>query len=276
MTGTAQFRKTIYDHYRANRREMPWRRTRDPYRILVSEIMLQQTQAARVERFYGNFIRRFPDLGALSRARTPDVLRAWQGLGYNRRALALQRLAREVVRRYQGKLPRDRAALVALPGIGDYTAGAVRAFAWNEPEVFIETNIRRVFIHFFFPRRKKVTDAELRRYIERTLDGRNPREWYFALMDYGAMLGEAARQRRHSADPNRRSARYVRQAAFSGSDREIRGKVLRTMLERKRVPAEALFRSFGIDRERMAAILGALAAEGFIAQRGNYLCLKNI
>ena len=205
MTKEAKFKRTIWEYYRAHRRPMPWRRARDlrdPYRILVSEIMLQQTQVSRVVGFYENFIKKFPDVRTLAGAKTAEVLKAWQGLGYNRRALALQRLAKEVVEKYQGKLPHEKEKLVALPGIGEYTAGAVRAFAFNQPEIFIETNIRRVFIHFFFPRRQKVTDTEIVRYSERTLDRKNPREWYFALMDYGAMLGNSTQ------NPNHRSAHY--------------------------------------------------------------------
>ena len=272
-----QFRKTVLAHYAKNNRPMPWRRTRDPYRILVSEVMLQQTQVSRVLHFYKNFIKKFPDARTLARAKTADVLRAWQGLGYNRRALALQRLAQKVVAEYGGRLPRERAALEALPGIGPYTAGAIRAFAFNEPEIFIETNIRRVFIHFFFPankttkkRAKKVTDAELQRYIEETLDKKNLREWYYALMDYGAMLGEATRKSASTGNigqnPNRRSAHYARQSKFAGSDREIRGKIVREMLAKKRISTAALLRSFGTENERAKKIFSQLVREGFFTK----------
>jgi A/G-specific adenine glycosylase len=226
--------------------------------------MLQQTQVSRIIPFYENFIKKFPDLDALARAKTADVLQAWQGLGYNRRALALQKLAKKIVetKEYKGRLPRDRAALESLPGVGPYTAGAIRAFAFNEPEIFIETNIRRVFIHFFFPRGKKVTDAELHRYIERMLERKNPREWYYALMDYGAMLGDGARE-----NPNRRSAHYVRQSKFFGSDREIRGKILRMLLAgattKQKIPASSFPRKI---------VLG-LEKDGFVIQRGKYIQL---
>ncbi len=146
----AQFRKLIWRYYLTHSRPMPWRRTRDPYRILVSEVMLQQTQVVRVTPFYKNFIEKFPNIRALARAETRDVLRVWQGLGYNRRALSLHKLAKDILEKHDGRLPRDAEHLMALPGIGPYTAGAIRAFAFNEPEIFIETNIRRVFIHFFF------------------------------------------------------------------------------------------------------------------------------
>ena len=285
MISVVAFQKTIWSRYRSHPRPMPWRRTRDPYRILVSEVMLQQTQVARVADYYGTFIKTFPDFRALARAKTADVLLAWQGLGYNRRALALQKLAREVVERYGGKLPRGGEALMKLPGVGPYTAGAIRAFAFNEPDIFIETNIRRVFIHFFFPirgnRRKNqasVTDAAIRRYIERTLDKENPREWYWALMDYGAMLGEAARSApgvgRGQGNPNRRSAQYVRQSAFSGSDREIRGDIVRNLLAKKKVVGSALIKSYAEPPARVSKILDKLAREGFLSREGKYITLE--
>jgi A/G-specific adenine glycosylase len=207
------------------------------------------------------------------------VLRAWQGLGYNRRALALQKLAKEVIApRFKGKLPRDLESLISLPGIGPYTAGAIRAFAFNEPEIFIETNIRRVFIQFFFPRRKQVTDAELRRYIERTIDSKNPREWYYALMDYGAMLGEVARHTKNAkkeTNPNRRSAHYVRQSAFAGSDREVRGYVLRELLKRKKVAIREITEHFDRSAEKISGIISGLAKEGFIIKKGNFIELTH-
>ncbi|MCL4527968.1 MAG: A/G-specific adenine glycosylase, partial [Chloroflexi bacterium] len=222
-----RFRRIIWAYYRRHGRAMPWRHTRDPYRIVVSEIMLQQTQVARVLKFYPVFIKKFPNFRALARARTPAVLAAWQGMGYNRRALALQKLSRIVLEKFNGRLPHGREELESLPGIGVATSGSIRAFAWDEPEVFIETNIRRVFIHFFFPRRMKVTDQELMRYIRRALPRTNVREWYWALMDYGAMLGSGAGIAQAAfggrANPNRRSARYRVQPRFAGSDRELRG-----------------------------------------------------
>jgi A/G-specific adenine glycosylase len=290
MPTSIQFQKIIWTYYRAHPRPMPWRRARDrrdPYRILVSEIMLQQTQVARVVGFYEKFIKLFPDFGTLAQAKTPDVLRAWQGLGYNRRALALQKLAKEVLEKYSGRLPRDAASLIVLPGVGPYTAGAIRAFAFNEPEIFIETNIRRVFIHFFFSSAQmaaqnkkntkktggKVTDEAIRRYIERTIDRKNPREWYWALMDYGAMLGEAARGKNDRKNggktstaienPNRRSAHYVRQSKFVGSDREIRGKILRELLAKPKISTKTL----------PARIVDGLVKDGFILQKGRYIKL---
>ena len=157
----AEFRSLIYDHFRRNRREMAWRQTDDPYRILVSEIMLQQTQVQRVETKYREFIAAFPDFPSLARAPLREVLRVWQGMGYNRRAIALQKIAQRVLTEYDGRLPESEKALRTFPGIGAATAGALVAFAFNKPTVFLETNIRRVFLHVFFPGREGVKDSEI-------------------------------------------------------------------------------------------------------------------
>ncbi len=228
--------------------------------------MLQQTQVARVESFYEKFIKKFPSFNSLAKAKTVDVLQAWQGLGYNRRALALQKIAKTVVKKYGGRLPRDRVALELLPGIGSYTAGAIRAFAWNEPDIFIETNIRRVFIHFFFPRTKKITDKMIVYYLERSLEIVDIRKWYYALMDYGAMLGATERE-----NPNRRSAHYARQPKFSGSDRELRGKILRLVLARKKIKRDEIPKIISGSSFRIRKITAALMREGFVKERNNSL-----
>ncbi|KKT24343.1 MAG: Endonuclease III family protein [Candidatus Magasanikbacteria bacterium GW2011_GWA2_43_9] len=179
-TNSQTFRRTIRRYYAAHSRSLPWRHTHDPYKILVSEVMLQQTQVGRVTAYYKNFLHKFPTIKVLAKASLADVLRAWQGLGYNRRALMLKRAAEHTVRIYGGKLPQDAGLLDDLPGIGINTAGAIAAFAFNTPSVFIETNIRRVFIHFFFPGRSTVHDRNILKLVEETMDRKNPREWYYA------------------------------------------------------------------------------------------------
>jgi A/G-specific adenine glycosylase len=262
-----QFQKIIWDHYRHKGRAMPWRKTKDPYRIVVSEIMLQQTQVARVKKYYGPFVQRFPDIRSLARAGARDVVRAWIGLGYNRRALSLRRLAIEVSLKYDGTLPHRRDALEKLPGIGKATAGAIMAFAFNIPELFIETNIRRVFIHFFFPGRKKVNDDAIMKIAGKAIDAENPREWYWALMDYGAMLGIRA-VKRGIRNPNVRSANYKRQSEFSGSDREVRGKILRILLSRKRVSVGFLACELKQPHKRVEKIIVGLVHDGFLLKKG--------
>jgi A/G-specific adenine glycosylase len=163
------FQETILGHYRKYGRRFQWRETRDPYAILVAEVMLQQTQAERVTPLFKSFLKTFPTVRALARAPLKEVLLGWQGLGYNRRALNLKRAAEMILRDYDGKIPRNIEKLDALPGIGPYTARAVAAFAFGAVSPFIETNIRTVFLHFFFPKRKSVRDEEILELVKRTL-----------------------------------------------------------------------------------------------------------
>lgn len=264
------FRKKVKAFYRLRGRNLPWRHTRDPYRILVSEIMLQQTRVERVQDFYSNFIKRFPDFVSLTKAKQSDVLRAWQGLGYNRRVLALRKIAEIVVDKYGNKLPRERETLESFPGIGPYTAGAIRTFAFDEPDSFIETNIRRAFIHFFFPRRKRIHDNEILPLVEKTVDRKNPREWYFALMDYGSVLGAGGRA---GKNPNHQSVHYIRQSKFLGSDREIRGKILRLILAHKKIRINNLEKTISQPKDRIMKVLDALSREGFLHKRSGTISL---
>lgn len=274
----ARFRRLIWQHYRAHGRAMPWRTTQDPYAILISECMLQQTQVDRVIRKYAAFMAQFPDFGVLARSPLRDVLAAWQGLGYNRRALWLHRLAKTILAQYEGVLPDDPMILRTLPGIGPGTAGAIAAFAFHTPTVFIETNIRRVFIHFFFSNPKKskrrrsgatigtgmagVGDTEILSLVERTVSRKNPREWYYALMDYGAMLG----QRRDN--PNRRSKHYAVQPRFEGSRRQLRGKILAAFLAEPSLAIALLAKKLALPTATIKDIRNTLTKEGFIPETG--------
>lgn len=258
-----EFRKTIREHYRRHRRDLPWRSTRNPYRVLVSEIMLQQTQVSRVIPKYRDFLRTFPNFRVLAAAPLRDVLQAWQGLGYNRRALYLLRLSAVVLGEHQGKLPRSPRLLLKLPGVGSATAGAVCAFAFNIPVPFVETNIRRAFIHWFFPDRGKVRDKEILGFLERTLDRKNPREWYWALMDYGAAL------RKKTGNPNKRSAHYAKQAPFRGSHRELRGKIIAILLKKKSAAMREFENVIGCGKDTLLKILTRLSREDFIEKQGN-------
>lgn len=252
------FRQNINTFYSENARDFPWRNTTDPYLILVSEFMLQQTQTSRVLHYFHPFISLFPNVSTLAEARQKDVLAAWQGLGYNRRALNLQQAAKKVVEEYGGEIPSDMEDLLRLPGIGRSTAGAVMAFAFNKPVVFIETNIRRVFIHFFFQEKSQVKDAEIIHLMEETLDRDNPRHWYYALMDYGAMLKSTG------PNPNKKSAHYFRQASFEGSDRQIRGKIIKELIEVKEIRHKDLLDLLDVETPRAEKILQSLENEGFL------------
>ena len=219
------FRAAVLEHYRAQGRDLPWRRTRDPYSILVSEIMLQQTQVARVLPKYRLFLDRYPELPLLARAPLGAVLEVWQGLGYNRRALSLHRTAQIVVDEHEGRLPRSFSQLRRLPGIGPATAAAVCVFAYGDPLVFIETNIRSVFLHHFFPGCVDVPDRDILPLVEATLDREDPRRWYYALMDYGVWL------KKTNPNPSRGSRHHAIQTPFEGSRRQLRARTLRAVLE---------------------------------------------
>lgn len=261
----AAFRRRIYRHYDREGRDLPWRRTRDPYHILVSEIMLQQTQVERVITKFRDFIAAFPDFSSLSRAPLRRLLAVWQGMGYNRRALSLRALARQVVAEHGGSLPSGPEELVKLPGIGAYTAGAVAAFAFNKPVVFMDTNIRRVYIHEFFSDREGVRDEELLPFLARTLDRKDPRRWYNALMDYGSAL------KREQGNPNKRSAHYVRQAPFGNSNRQFRGRILKELVAGSPLTPARIARQAALDLDRVKKNLVQLEREGFIRKKGkNY------
>jgi A/G-specific adenine glycosylase len=253
------FRRAVLDYYRANGRDLPWRKTTEPYHILVSEIMLQQTQAGRVTQKYPAFIGTFPDFRLLAKAPLPEVLAAWQGMGYNRRAIALQACARKVCTEYGGELPADPEILATFPGIGRATACSICAFAFNMPVVFIETNIRRVFIHYFFGSAATVDDREILPLAKEALYRKDPRTWYNALMDLGTDLKKVA------GNPNRHSRHYTRQAAFEGSDRKIRGAIVTMLLGKKQMTIDEIARKYPDDAERIARILGDLEKEGFLS-----------
>lgn len=219
-----RFRDIVWKHYQAHgRHDLPWRKTQNPYRILVSEVMLQQTQVERVIPFYREWMRRFPTAKALAKASLSDVLIAWQGLGYNRRAKGLWEAARTITSEYRGRFPLTSEELERLPGIGPYTAGAVAAFAYNKDVVLVETNIRTAVLYHFFPGEAVVDDARIREVLTEVLPKGRSREWYSALMDYGSFLkGKGIRL-------NGKTKGYVKQSAFKGSNREARGAILRAL-----------------------------------------------
>jgi len=260
------FRQEVLRFYNEHgRHEMAWRHTTDPYRIFISELMLQQTQVERVTEKYQVFIARFPDFASLAAAPLHEILSAWQGMGYNRRALSAKKLAERIVDEYHGVLPNDVETLATLPGIGPATASSIAAFAFNAPVVFIETNIRRVYIHFFFPHDGTVSDKEILPLVERTLYRKNPRMWYWALFDLGAAL------KRSVPNPNRRSAHYTRQAPFEGSDRRLRGQILKALVAKPGIPADDLPRMIEEDAGRVEQIVAALEKEGFIVREREHL-----
>ncbi|MDB5265702.1 MAG: A/G-specific adenine glycosylase [Parcubacteria group bacterium] len=257
------FRKTIWDFYKKQgRHDLPWRTTTDPYKILVSEVMLQQTQVERVCSYYAAWLKQFPNVKALAASPLADVLTAWQGLGYNRRAKMLHDAAKVVVREYKGKMPTNPELLVKLPGVGPYTARAVAAFSTNADVVFIETNLRTVVLHHFFPKKKVVSDAEILEVLTDAFPKGKAREWYAALMDYGSYL------KRSGVRVNAKSKTYAKQSAFSGSGREARGAVLRE-LAKGAVTQKRLVGLLGDDRTaQISEQLMKLLAEGMVQKSG--------
>lgn len=227
--GLDEFRTRVLEQGRILYRDLPWRRSRDPYAVWISEVMLQQTQVQRVDGRWQRWLERFPTIDALAAAEAADVLDEWQGMGYNRRALSLHRAA-QTLAEAGGVMPQEQVALVALPGIGPATAAGIRAFAHNLPGVYLETNVRTVFLHELYPEAVDVPDRELVPLVEATcppdahdpLD--DPRTWYFALLDYGAYLKKTV------PNPSRRSRTHVKQSRFEGSHRQRRALVLRIVL----------------------------------------------
>lgn len=261
----ASFKTLIWDHYQKNRRSFPWRDEISPYRVVVSEVMLQQTQADRVVAKFDAFIAAFPNFTTLAAAPFHDVLLLWKGLGYNRRALALHKIAQAITQEHQGTLPQDPEILVTLPGIGKATACSIVAFAFNKPVVFIETNIRTVFIHAFFADRTDIHDKELMPLIISTLDQNAPRDWYYALMDYGVMLKKTV------GNKSRQSSHYHRQSRFVGSDRQIRGQILEVVLRQKSVSKTQLPLLLNQEPARVFSMLTDLCAEGLLREDGTII-----
>jgi A/G-specific adenine glycosylase len=257
-----RFRGIITRNYQSHGRNLPWRQTTDPYHILVSEIMLQQTQVDRVIDKYLQFITAFPDFASLARASLQRVLTVWVGLGYNRRALALKNTAEIVMKEYNGRLPASEELLVALPGIGKYTASAIAVFAFNKPVILLETNIRTVFLYVFFTDRTDVKDTEITPLIQKTVPKATPRRWYNALMDYGVML------KKMHPNPSRRSAHYHKQSSFKGSDRQIRGIIVKMLTQGTPMSEKEIVRTIAEDPDRVKNILSQLEAEEFVKKRG--------
>lgn len=243
------FTELVWQKGRVLHRDMPWRRDTRPYYVLVSELMLQQTQVSRVIPKFETFITKFPNETALASASLADVLTAWQGLGYNRRAKYLHDAAKRIVNEFDGVFPTTATDIVSLPGVGKNTLGAIEAYAFNRPSIYVETNIRTVYIHHFFNDDFNVTDKQIIKKIEETVpwaEGKEqpdkfshkfdgamrktvglshfpPREFYWALMDYGAWLKASGVQNIV------RSKHYKKQSALEGSVRQVRGQVIRRL-----------------------------------------------
>lgn len=257
-TSLKQFQQMIWQFYKEYGRSFVWRMTRDPYHIMVSEIMLQQTQTDRVIPKFEHFIAAFPAIPFLAQADLRDVLAVWQGLGYNRRGKALWQNAQRLMDEFNSVIPNDPQILQTFNHIGPNTAASITVFAFNKPVVFIETNIRTVYLHHFFKDAESVHDKQLMPLIEATVDHNNPREWYYALMDYGVYL------KKMMPNPSRKSAHHNVQSKFVGSDREIRGRIIKKLTTVASVSKAELFAYLGNEYERYEKILAELVREDMV------------
>ncbi len=262
---TTEFQEIVWQNGRELYRDMPWRQDTRPYYVLVSEIMLQQTQVDRVVPKFEAFVKEFPDVQSLADASLSDVLRLWSGLGYNRRAKFLYEAARKIMSDYNGEFPETYEGLVSLPGVGVNTAGAILAYSFNKPSIFIETNVRTVYFHHYFEEDAQVTDRELKRVVEETIDKETPREWYWAIMDYGTYL------KRQGVGRINKSSHYKKQSALKGSVREVRGQILKELSLQDR-DLKALKESLVAD-ERFDGALAGLRKDGLIDETDGTLHL---
>jgi A/G-specific adenine glycosylase len=255
------FQNTVRDFFEEHSRDLPWRKTSNPYEIFVSEIMLQQTQAARVIPKYSEWLEEFPGFKELANAPTQNVLRLWQGLGYNRRANYLHQSAQEIMEKHSGALPKNKTDLLDLPGVGDYTVGALQAFCFQKRVVFVETNIRTVYIHHYYPDKNSITDKQIKTKVKETLPNERIREWYWGLMDYGAHLKNKV------GNPNNKSNSYRKQSEFAGSNRQLRSQLLSCVLENGPTKLSTLENKFTAETDRQESVktnLDNLAEEGLI------------
>ena len=271
----ARSRRALFAWYEPRRRAYPWRATRDPYRILVSEVMLQQTQASRVVSVYRDFIRSFPSVRALAHASRRDVVSAWGGLGYNRRAIALANAARRVVEEHGGRIPTDPTAMCSLPGVGPYTSAAVASIAFGEPVAAIDTNVRRI-VSRVFDGTDDATPARVRELADAWLDLSDPGGWNQALMDLGrevcrprprcgvCPLGPSCRSVALGVEP---SPPRPRPEPFEGSMRQVRGAVVRALRDRPSATIAALAEITGLDAERVAEAVRRMTDEGLLESR---------
>ncbi len=260
MISISEFQKIILDHYSANKRDFPWRNIQNSYYIFLSEVMLQQTQTSRVVSKYLEFLELFPTIQDLAKASLATILTHWNGLGYNRRAKFLWMAAQQIVEKHSGIFPEDYESIDLLPGVGPYTARAIYTFSFNKPAVFIETNIRTVFIHFFFHDSQTVSDKEIVKVIESALPHTNYRDWYYALMDYGNYLKSEKKSYFH------KQKGHTKQSKFKGSKRYVRGYILRKLVSDGKLDITEIIIP-GYQAETIQEVVNNLLAESLAKKR---------
>ncbi len=262
------FQHAIKNFYAHNKRNFRWRSEIFPYYVVVSEVMLQQTQTSRVEKKFDQFVQQYPDFKSLADAPLSDVLSLWVGLGYNRRAKALHLIAQKIKNDFEGKLPESVTVLKAFYGLGSATASSIVAFAFNKPTIFIETNIRAVFLHVFFNGQEYIEDRLIMPLVEATINRENVREWYYALMDYGVIIKKLYQ------NPARKSKHYTRQSKFEGSDRQIRGWIIASASQKQSVLISQVIERFAwATSELVEKIVSDLTADGLVRRNKEYIFL---
>ena len=262
-----QFQNTVLKHGEELYREMPWREDTSPYNVLLSEIMLQQTQVSRVLLKYEEFKTAFPTLQALADADFQEVLSHWSGLGYNRRARFLHETAKMLVA--HKSFPDDADSLQKCPGIGENTAAAIVVYAFNKPLTFLETNVRTVLIYSFFQdSAEKIDEQVLKDLAEQTLYVKNPRKWYWALMDYGTYL------KKTEGNFNRKSTKHTVQSKFEGSFRQKRAATLRCLLKNGPMTKDELAESQGFDKSLMIEIIETLKKDSLVTELNNRIIIQ--
>jgi A/G-specific adenine glycosylase len=262
------FQTKIFLWWEKNRRDLLWRRTHDPYQIFISEVMLQQTQVTRVLPIYLKFISKFPTVNALSHAPISDVLKAWKGMGYNRRALYLKKAAGEIVKKYDGIFPDDEKILLTLPGVGKYTARAILVFAYRKDISLIDTNIRQIITHFFFDDGKQ-KEKDIEEIATQLVPVGKSWEWHQALMDYGALA------LRGDVKPSKKTKKHEK-VPFRESDRFFRGRIIDALREKSYSELELIefmIENHGKNGEFFNRILTGLEKDDLIKRKQGRISL---
>jgi len=275
-----KFQNEVLTYYRTHKRVMAWRDISNPYKIFVSEMMLQQTQVERVKIKYAEFIKKFPTIKSVAQAEKSDVLKVWQGLGYNRRALFIKKSCEEIIQKHAGTFPKDFHTLQTLPGIGPSTAGAICAFAYNQPVFFIETNVRAVILHFFFKNKEQVSDTEIMHTLKichpvfitgspditirsQNESGMTVRDWYYALYDYGTHLKKTLGTKKKTS-LHQQSKHYNKQSKFIGSFRQKRAQVLKLKLAHPDISDTQIIEKLNIEPQELEDMLISLTKDELI------------
>lgn len=251
----SSFQQKILQYYQKNKRDLPWRHTTDPYSILLSELMLQQTQVSRVIEYYTKWLHTWPTIQHLSKANRKDVLQAWIGLGYNTRGINLHKASQIIVEHYNGDVIAAMDDYKKIPGVGKYTSQAVKIFSTNADIITVDTNIRRIFIHEFnLP--QDISDSKLWSIAQYCLPKGKSRQWHNALMDYGATY---LTSKKTGISPK------TTQSTFEGSDRQIRAQILRDLLT-KPLTLQDLTNQYNHSSDRLLKILEKMKKQEIIKQ----------